>query len=99
DPPDAAPPGLRAGADRRRRPGGGRARVTAALGMLSADRQSVIILAFWVLVGAGIVVSVGAWILLRRESRAGKPPKGEPPAAPDGAGQEPAGKGSGSAPA
>lgn len=38
--------------------------------LLAADRQSVIILAFWTLVGAGIVVSVGAWVLLRRESRA-----------------------------
>ena len=72
----------------------------AALGLLPSDRQSVIILAFWVLVGAGIVVSVGAWILLRRESRAGKPPKGEPAAqdgpedAPAETGPEPAGKGS-----
>ena len=40
------------------------------IALLAADRQSVIILAFWTLVGAGIVVSVGAWILLRRESRA-----------------------------
>jgi hypothetical protein len=38
--------------------------------LLAADRQSVIILAFWTLVGAGIVVSIGAWVLLRRESRA-----------------------------
>jgi hypothetical protein len=38
--------------------------------LLAADRQSVIILAFWTLVGAGLVVSVGAWVLLRRESRA-----------------------------
>ena len=39
------------------------------IALLAADRQSVIILAFWTLVGAGVVVSVGAWILLRREGR------------------------------
>ena len=39
-------------------------------GLLAADRQTVIISAFWTLVGAGVVVSAGAWILLRRESRA-----------------------------
>jgi hypothetical protein len=80
--------------------------VTAALGLLLADRQSVIIVAFWVLVAAGVVVSVGAWILLRREPRAGKPPKdepkGEPQSPPEGtdgdagaeADQETVGKGS-----
>lgn len=55
--------------------------MTAALAQLSllpADRQSVIILAFWTLVGAGVVVSVGAWILLRRESRAARPRGSEP---------------------
>ena len=43
--------------------------------LLAADRQSVIILAFWTLVGAGIVVSIGAWVLLRRESRAQRTPE------------------------
>ena len=37
--------------------------------LLAADRQSVIITAFWMLVGAGVVGSIGAWILLRREVR------------------------------
>jgi flagellar biosynthesis/type III secretory pathway M-ring protein FliF/YscJ len=37
--------------------------------LFAADRQSVIILAFWTLLGAGVFVSVGAWILLRREGR------------------------------
>jgi hypothetical protein len=58
----------------------------ALLGLLAADRQSVIILAFWTLVGAGVVVSVGAWILLRRESSHTRPPKAdtaEEPAAAD----------------
>jgi hypothetical protein len=42
----------------------------AALATLfAADRQSVIILAFWTLLGAGVFVSIGAWILLRREGR------------------------------
>ena len=50
----------------------------ALLALLPSDRQSVIILAFWTLVGAGVVVSVGAWILLRRESRAARPPTSEP---------------------
>jgi len=58
--------------------------IAALLGLLPADRQSVIILAFWVLVGAGVVVSVGAWILLRREPRAGKPPKRKAAKEPDG---------------
>jgi hypothetical protein len=49
--------------------------VIALLALLAADRQSVIILAFWTLVGAGVVVSVGAWILLRRESRDARSPK------------------------
>jgi hypothetical protein len=52
--------------------------MAAVLALLPADRQSVIILAFWTLVGAGVVVSVGAWILLRRESGAASPPKSEP---------------------
>ena len=56
-----------------------------ALALLAADRQSVIILAFWTLVGAGVVVSVGAWILLRRESRA-DPDASEPE---DAAGTQP----------
>ena len=60
--------------------------MTALLSLLAADRQSVIILAFWTLVGAGVVVSVGAWILLRRESRDGPSPKtdveGEPAGTP-----------------
>jgi hypothetical protein len=70
--------------------------MTAALALLALlpnDRQSVIILAFWTLVAAGVVVSVGAWILLRREPRAPKPPKSEPaedPAAPEPTGTEPA---------
>ena len=62
------------------------------IALLAADRQSVIILAFWTLVGAGVVVSVGAWILLRRESRDGRPkneveeePTGTPtPSSPPG---------------
>ena len=52
--------------------------IGALLALLAADRQSVIILAFWTLVGAGVVVSVGAWILLRRESRARPPSEGRP---------------------
>jgi hypothetical protein len=52
--------------------------VIAVLGLLAADRQSVIILAFWTLVGAGVVVSVGAWILLRRESRGARSPRAGP---------------------
>jgi hypothetical protein len=57
----------------------------ALLHLLAADRQSVIIMAFWTLVGAGVVVSVGAWILLRRESRAaGAPPTTGPLEEPDG---------------
>jgi hypothetical protein len=52
--------------------------IDALLALLPADRQSVIILAFWTLVAAGVVVSVGAWILLRRESRAAKPPGSDP---------------------
>jgi hypothetical protein len=63
--------------------------MTAALtqfALLPADRQSVIILAFWVLVGAGVVVSVGAWILLRRESRAARPPDSAPVNEPPEAG-------------
>jgi hypothetical protein len=58
--------------------------IAALLGLFPAERQSVIILAFWVLVGAGVVVSVGAWILLRREPRPGKPPKRTPAEEPDG---------------
>jgi hypothetical protein len=50
------------------------------IGLLAADRQSVIILAFWTLVAAGVVVSVGAWILLRRESRRRRP---EPASRPE----------------
>jgi hypothetical protein len=52
--------------------------MAAVLALLPADRQSVIILAFWTLVGAGLVVSVGAWILLRRESGGARPSKSEP---------------------
>jgi hypothetical protein len=58
--------------------------IAALLGLFPAERQSVIILAFWVLVGAGVVVSVGAWILLRREPRPGKPQKRTPAEEPDG---------------
>jgi hypothetical protein len=54
----------------------------ASLTLLPADRQSVIILAFWTLVGAGLVVSFGAWILLRRESGASGPSKSEPETGP-----------------
>src|SRR4029079_16875646 len=72
DPADAAAPGLRAGPGRYRCRRGRRTRV---IELLAADRQSVIILAFWTLVGAGIVVSVGAWVLLRRESRAQRTPE------------------------
>ena len=70
--------------------------IAALLGLLPSDRQSVIILAFWVLVGAGVVVSVGAWILLRREPRAAKSPRTDPPQAAEGtdpAETEPAGTG------
>jgi hypothetical protein len=70
--------------------------IVALVGLLPADRQSVIILAFWVLVGAGVVVSVGAWILLRRESRAEKPPRSRPreePSVPQRSGTGPAGTG------
>ena len=65
----------------------------ASLALLPADRQSVIILAFWTLVGAGLVVSVGAWMLLRREPSAARPSKSEPvkePAETEPAETEPA---------
>ena len=58
--------------------------IAALLGLFPADRQSLIILAFWVLIGAGVVVSVGAWILLRREPRAEKPPKRTAAEEPEG---------------
>jgi hypothetical protein len=49
--------------------------------LLAADRQSIIIAAFWMLVAAGAIVSIGAWILLRREVR-GQRPASEEPAEP-----------------
>ena len=61
--------------------------IASLLGLFPAERQSLIILAFWVLVGAGVVVSVGAWILLRREPRAGKPPKRTAAEEPEGSGR------------
>jgi cytochrome oxidase assembly protein ShyY1 len=53
------------------------------IALIAADRQSVIILAFWTLVGAGVVVSLGAWILLRRESRRQRPGQPESETQPE----------------
>jgi Mg2+/citrate symporter len=38
-----------------------------ALAILALDRASAIIAAFFALIVSGVVVSLGAWILLRRE--------------------------------
>jgi hypothetical protein len=63
---------------------------TVLAALVAATRQSVIIMAFWTLVGAGVVVSVGAWVLLRREARAVRPPQDD--AAPEPSDErEPAG--------
>jgi hypothetical protein len=43
--------------------------VAAVAALLAADRETVIIRAFWTLVGTGAFVSLGAWLLLRREIR------------------------------
>jgi len=44
---------------------------------LAADRETVIIRAFWTLVGAGAFVSLGAWLLLRREIRQQRRERGD----------------------
>jgi len=43
-----------------------------ALSILAFDRQSAIIAALFALIVAGAVVSLGAWILLRRERHRGQ---------------------------
>jgi hypothetical protein len=40
-----------------------------ALALLAIDRETAIISALVALIVSGVVVSVGAWILLRRERR------------------------------
>jgi hypothetical protein len=37
--------------------------------LLAVDRETAIVIAFSAIIVAGVVVSVGAWILLRREVR------------------------------
>jgi hypothetical protein len=40
-----------------------------ALVILAFDRESAIIAALFALIVSGVVVSIGAWVLLRRERR------------------------------
>lgn len=49
----------------------------AVASLLGADREAVIIRAFWTLVGAGAFVSLGAWVLLRREIRRQRRERGD----------------------
>jgi len=49
----------------------------ALAALLAADRETVIIRAFWTLVGAGAFVSLGAWLLLRREIRQQRRERGD----------------------
>ena len=49
----------------------------ALTALLAADREAVIIRAFWTLVGAGAFVSLGAWLLLRREIRQQRRERGD----------------------
>jgi hypothetical protein len=49
----------------------------ALAALLAADREAVIIRAFWTLVGAGAFVSLGAWVLLRREIRRQRRERGD----------------------
>jgi hypothetical protein len=51
--------------------------VAALAALLAADREAVIIRAFWTLVGAGAFVSLGAWLLLRREIRQQRRERGD----------------------
>jgi hypothetical protein len=43
--------------------------VLSSIGSIALIREQVIVAAFWTLVGAAAFVSLGAWILLRREIR------------------------------
>ena len=42
------------------------------LALLAFDRESAIISALIALIVAGVIVSLGAWVLLRRERRRGR---------------------------
>jgi hypothetical protein len=42
------------------------------LSLLAFDRESAIISALIALIVAGVIVSVGAWVLFRRERRRGR---------------------------
>lgn len=46
------------------------ASVPWSVGLLALDRRSLIIAAFVALMVASVIVSAGAWVLLRRESKA-----------------------------
>jgi hypothetical protein len=48
--------------------------------LLAVDRERVIIVAFATLIAAGVLVSIGAWIHLRREIRRQRSTAGDPEA-------------------
>ena len=50
---------------------------TLLAALLAADRQTVMLRAFWTLVVAAGVVSIGAWILLAREIRVQRRRRGD----------------------
>jgi len=67
----------------------------SSIGSIALIREQVIVAAFWTLAGAAAFVSLGAWILLRREIRRDRALRGpaagnDPEAGELEAGDEPA---------